>query len=150
MFQKATPKSNLQSAISTLELIYHSTVRSVRKTHGNAFFALVNNILQAVIFVMAFYLMFSVLGLRGAALRGDFLLYMMSGIFLFLTHIKALGAVVGAEGPSSPMMQHAPMNTIISIASAALGSLYVQVLSLVVILFVYHVAFNPIEIHMPI
>lgn len=150
MFQKTTPKSNLQSAISTLELIYHSTVRSVRKTHGNAFFALINNILQAVIFVMAFYLMFSVLGLRGAKLRGDFLLYMMSGIFLFLTHIKALGAVVGAEGPSSPMMQHAPMNTMISICSAALGSLYIQVLSAFVILFVYHVAFERIEIYDPI
>lgn len=150
MFQKATPKSGLQSAISILELIYHSTVRSVRKTHGNAFFALFNNIMQAVIFVLAFYFMFSILGLRGAKLRGDFLLYMMSGIFLFLTHIKALGAVVGAEGPSSPMMQHAPMNTVISVAAAALGSLYIQVLSVAVILFTYHVAVTPFEISEPI
>ena len=47
------------------------------------------------------------------------------------------------------MMQHAPMNTIISICSAALGALYVQVLSLFVILFVYHVAFTPLEIDDP-
>ena len=150
MFQKATPTSNFQSAIAICELIYHATVRSVRKTHGNALFAIINNILTAVIFVAAFYVMFTVLGLKGARLRGDFLLYMMSGIFLFLTHIKALGAVSGAEGPSSPMMQHGPMNTVISVAAAALGSLYIQVLSVTVILFAYYVAFTPFEIAHPI
>jgi ABC-type polysaccharide/polyol phosphate export permease len=150
MFQNVRPKSTFQSVIALVELIYHATVRSVRKSHGNALWAICSNMLQAVIFVLAFYIMFSVLGLKGARLRGDFLLYMMSGIFLFLTHVKALGAVVGAEGPSSAMMQHAPMNTIISIASAALGSLYIQVLSLAVILFVYHVAFTPFEVAEPI
>ena len=99
---------------------------------------------------MAFFVMFSILGLRGAAVRGDFLLYIMSGVFLFMSHTKALSAVVGSEGPASPMMKHAPMNTLIAICSAALGALYIQVLSLAVVLFVYHVAFTPFEIHQPI
>ena len=150
MFQPIhTRRSTLFVVLTLLELIYHSIVRSVRKGHNNALLAIATNILQAMIFVMAFYVMFSVLGLRGAALRGDFLIYIMSGIFLYMTHSKALGAVVGSEGPASPMMQHAPMNTIISICSAALGALYVQVLSLGVILFVYHVAFTPLEIEQP-
>ena len=38
------------------------------------------------------------------------------------------------------------MNTIISITSAALGALYIQLLSLFMILFVYHVAFTPFEV----
>ncbi|MEL6883244.1 MAG: ABC transporter permease [Pseudomonadota bacterium] len=143
------PQSGLGSAMAMLEVIYHSIVRSVRKTHNNAFMAIAMNMLQAVIFVMAFYVMFSVLGLRGAAIRGDFLVYIMTGIFLYMTHVKSLGAVVGSEGPASPMMQHAPMNTIISITSAALGALYVQVLSMFMILFVYHVAFTPLEIDQP-
>lgn len=152
MFQpiRNKPKSGLSIALSMSELIYHSVVRSVRKTHNNAFMAIGMNMLQAVIFVMAFYVMFSVLGLRGAAIRGDFLIYIMSGIFLYMTHTKSLGAVAGAEGPSSPMMQHAPMNTIIAIISAALGALYIQVLSLFMILFIYHVAFTPLEIDQPI
>ena len=151
MFQsRRKPQTGLGSAIAMLELIYHSIVRSIRKTHGNAFMAIAMNLLQTVMFVMAFYVMFSILGLRGAALRGDFLLYIMSGIFLYLTHIKALGAVSGSEGPASPMMQHAPMTTIVAIASAALGSLYVQVLSAAVVLFIYHVAFVPITIDQPV
>lgn len=150
MFQQSAPRTTLSSALSISELIYHSIVRNVRKTHGNAVMSILMNMIQAVIFVMAFYVMFSVLGLRSAALRGDFLIYLMSGVFLFLTHTKTLSAVVGSEGPSSPMMKHAPMNTIIAIASAAIGTLYIQVLSLFAILFVYHVAFNPIEIDQPI
>lgn len=150
MFQSTgKPQSGFGTAISMFELIYHSIVRSVRKTHNNAFMAIVMNMLQMVIFVGAFYVMFSILGLRGAAIRGDFLVYIMTGIFLFMTHTKTFAAVVGSEGPASPMMQHAPMNTIISISSAALGALYVQVLSLFMILFIYHVAFTPLEIEEP-
>lgn len=150
MFQaNAHRQGRFGATVTILELIYHSVVRSVRKSHNNAFWAIGSNLLQAVIFVLAFYFMFSILGLRGAAIRGDFLLYIMSGIFLFLTHTKALSAVVGSEGPASPMMQHAPLNTIITIAAAAVGSLYIQVLSMVIILFVYHVAFTPIVIEEP-
>lgn len=150
MFQQTAPKTTLASALNVAELIYHSIVRNIRKTHGNAMLSILRNMLQAVIFVMAFFVMFSVLGMRSAALRGDFLLYIMSGVFLFMTHTKTLGAVVGAEGPSSPMMKHAPMNTIIAIAATALSTLYIQVLSLFAILFIYHAAWTPITIDQPI
>ena len=138
------------SALTLLRLIYHNTVRTVRKSHGNALMALGVNIMQSVMMVGVFYVMFSLLGLRGMAIRGDFLLYIMSGIFLFMTHIKALGAVVGSEGPASPMMHHLPMNTAVAIASAALSSLYIQTLSMVLILYVYHVGWGPITIHDPV
>jgi len=150
MFQNTRKSSTIGSILTISELIYHTTVRSVRSQHNNAFLALFTNIMTAIVFVLAFYFMFSFLGLRGAKLRGDFLLYMMSGVFLFLTHVKALGAVAGADTGASPMMQHAPMNTMISIISAALGALYIQVLSALIILFVYHTAFQRIEIDDPI
>ncbi|WP_380056070.1 ABC transporter permease [Falsihalocynthiibacter sp. SS001] len=151
MFQVQTHKQGgLYSAFTLLELIYHATVREVRKTHGNAIIGLLLNMMQTVVLVLVFYLMFSVLGLRGTAVRGDFLLYIMSGIFLFLTHTKAMGAVVGSAGPTSPMMLHAPMNTIVAIASSALSSLYIQVLSMTVVLFLYHTAFTPVVINQPV
>jgi ABC-type polysaccharide/polyol phosphate export permease len=150
MFQASRPRSHARGALQLLELIFHSTVRNLRKDHGNAVIGLLMNILQTVVLVLAFYLMFSVLGMRGSAIRGDFLLYIMSGIFLFMTHTKAMGSVVGSEGPASPMMKHAPMNTIIAISSAALASLYIQLLSMAVVLWVYHAAFVPIHIHQPV
>lgn len=150
MFAQARPRSKLGSSFGLMELVYHSTVRSVRRNHGNAIVALLLNVMQTVILVMVFYVMFSILGLRGGAVRGDFLLYIMSGIFLFLTHTKAMSAVVGSDGPTSPMMKHAPMNTAVAILSAALGSLYIQVLSVTLVLFVYHVAFTPVYIYDPV
>ena len=138
------------SALALAELIYHNTVRSLRKTHANAFVGLLVTMMQSVIMVVAFVILFSALGLRGSGIRGDFLLYIMSGIFLFMTHTKAMSAVVSSEGPASPMMQHLPMNTAVAIVSAALGALYNQVIGMLVILYAYHVAITPIEIHDPV
>lgn len=150
MFHQNTQPSAISSFLSMSEVVFHSIVRSVRSKHNNAFMALGLNLLQTMLMIAAFYVMFSVLSLKGSAIHGDFLLYVMSGIFLFVTHTKAVGAVAGAEGPSSPMMQHAPMNTMVAILSAAIGSLYIQVLSLFIILFVYHVAVTPVHIEQPI
>ena len=149
-FQAARrPTGGFSSGLNIAELIYHSVVRGLRSKHNNAFMALGVNMLQIVIFVGVFYAMFLILGLRGSAIRGDFLLYIMSGIFLFMTHTKTMQAVVGSEGPASPMMQHAPMNTIISICAAALGTLYIQLLTLFIVLYGYHILMTPISIDNP-
>ena len=148
MFQpRRTNRGNIGSAVNFFELVYHSIVRSVRKQHNNAFAAIAINIMQTVIFVGVFYVMFSVLGMRGSAIRGDFVIYIMTGIFLFMMHTKTVTAVAGSEGPASAMMKHAPMTTMISLAAAALGSLYIQMLSLILIMSIYHLAFNPIVIY---
>jgi ABC-type polysaccharide/polyol phosphate export permease len=150
MFQARTKTSSAGNAVSLLELIYHSTVREMRKTHGSAVIGLLSSVLQSVIMLGSFYVMFSVLGLRGSAVRGDFMLYVMSGIFLFMTHTKGMGAVAGSEGPASAMMQHSPMNTVIAITSSALASLYTQTLTMFVILFLYHSLATPFVIDDPV
>ncbi|MEM9348618.1 MAG: ABC transporter permease [Pseudomonadota bacterium] len=150
MFQQSRVRTRGSAAVNILELIYHSIVQNVRKSHSNALIGLFMSMLQAVMFVAVFYLMFSILGLRGAAIRGDFIIYIMSGIFLFLTHTKTMGAVVGSEGPASAMMKHAPMNTLVAIAGAALSVLYLQILTAFVILLVYHAVIEPVHIDRPI
>jgi len=150
MFQPQIQKTTTRTFFGMAELIYHSIVRDVRKTHSNAVVGLLMNMMQTVVFVLTFYAMFFFLGMRGAAIRGDFLLYIMLGIFLFMCHTKAVSAVVGSEGPASAMMQHAQMNTVISITAAAVSSLYLQLLSLFFVLFIYHVAVTPVVIDQPI
>ena len=150
MFEQRRRKNSFSAAIQMGQVVYHSVVRNVRKGHGNAILAIGVNMLQIMIFVGVFYVMFVVLGLRGPGqIRGDFLIYILSGIFIYMTNIKTLGAVMGADGPNSPMMQHAPMNTIVAIGSAAFGALYIQVLTLVVVLFGYHVIVTPVVIDDP-
>lgn len=147
MFRVRRKETTFSKAITIFELIYHNVVRSIRKAHGNALMSIAVNLMQMIIFVLAFYLMYSILRLRGSlAIRGDFMVYLMSGIFLFMTHIKTVGAVVGAEGPASPMMKHASMNTSIAIAASALSVLYIQIMSLFVIMFAYHVLVTPFDV----
>lgn len=63
MFQKTAPTNHASSAVSILELIYHNTVRSVRKAHGNAFMSIAVSVFQSLLFVLFFYIMFSIMGL---------------------------------------------------------------------------------------
>mgnify|MGYP000436052621 CR=1 FL=1 len=150
LFRAGAGTGRQSGALALAEVVYHSAVRSVRKSHRNALMGLFLNIFQTVLLVIVFYAMFSILNIRGAAIRGDFLLYIMTGIFLFMCHIKAVSAVLQAEGVGAAIMKHAPMNILVSIAAAALGALYIQILSLVGVLFGYHVAINPITIDDPV
>jgi len=100
MFQVRKRETTFRKVPTFCDLVYHNIVRTIRKTHGNALMSIVMNLMQMIIFVLAFYFMFSILGLRGAVLRGDFMVYIMTGIFLFMTHIKTVGAVAGSEGPA--------------------------------------------------
>ena len=150
MFAQRKPRSTAGSAIALGELIYHSTVYNLRKTHSNPIVGLLNSILQTLILVAVFYFMMSVLSLRASPVRGNFLLFVMSGVFIFMTFIKAIGAVAGAEGPTSPMMQHAPMNTLVAVLAAALACLYIQVLSVFIVLFGYHVVVAPLYVYDPV
>ena len=134
----------------TLRLIFHTTVREIRKSHGNAVIGLIMAVLQTVGMLLAFYLMFAFTGMRAMAPRGDYVVYLLTGIFLFFVHVRAMAAVAGIEGPASAMMKHSPMTTGVALAGAALGALYLQLLSLLVILFVYHAAVTPIRLADPV
>ena len=150
MFTPVAPKTSFGGFVKTAELIFHIAIRDIRKSHGNAVIGLLLNIVQSVTLVLFFWAMFTVLGMRSTAVRGDFLLYSMSGIFMYMTHIKAIKAVAMAEGPTNAMMKHAPMNTIVTIGGQALATLYQQVLAIAVILFFYHTCFQEFTIDEPI
>lgn len=147
MFETRTSTSALALIFNFLEVTFHASARKVRKNHGNAIFAIVLSILQSVLFIAAFYFMFNFLGGRTAALRGNFMVYLMSGIFLYLTHIQTVRAVMGAEGPTSAMMQHAPMNTLVAICSEAIAVLYTQTIAVLCILLMIHTVIMPVHIN---
>lgn len=150
MFRVPAQKTPFLGFAALADLVFHASVRHIRKSNHNAIVGLIVNIVQSVVLVLIMYALFTLLKMRGSAVRGDFMLYTMTGIFMYMTHTKTLQAVQKSDGPTSSMMKHAPMNTIVSIGAAALATLYLQVLSMTVILFFYHVVFNPITIDQPI
>jgi len=150
MYRSIRRQSGFQSTLNIFELIYHETVRKIRAGHHNAFVSLLQNILTTVAMIMAFLLLFKLLGMSSPPIRGDYMLYILSGIFLYLTHVKSMGATAGAQSGAGGMMQHAPMNNMIAIVAGALSALYTQTVTLVVILFFYHTIWTPITIEDPL
>ena len=142
--------SNAASAWKMLRLVFHGAVRDVRSGTRTPIWGLIKDIVQAALLVLVFYVMFELLGTRRFAIRGDFLVYVMSGIFLFLTFNKSLAGTASADGATSPLMQHAPMNTVVALGAGALSALYRQFLTVAVMLGLYHLAVRPVEFYDPV
>jgi ABC-type polysaccharide/polyol phosphate export permease len=147
MFDANRRQTTFGLALNMLELTFHAASRKVRSNHRNAIMAIGMSILQSMMFLAAFVLMFSLFGQRSAAIRGDFMLYLFSGIFAYLTHIQAVRGIMSAESSTSAMMQHAPMNTLVAILSSSLSVLYTKTISMLVLLLMLHTMFQPLEIH---
>ncbi|MES0825577.1 ABC transporter permease [Ruegeria sp. SCP11] len=139
----------LGGAFTTVELVFHAVVRSVRSQHHNAVLAIIVNIIQVLALVAVFYIIMSFLGPRVAKIRGEFILFLLSGVFLFITHIKSVGAIAGVSTGNNPMMLHSPMNMMVVLLATAFGMLYTQTMSIIIILFLYSVTVSPIEIQDP-
>ncbi|WP_126975302.1 ABC transporter permease [Frigidibacter oleivorans] len=150
MFYRQTRKTPVMAALEILELIYHSTVRNVRQGHGNAVYGLLLNVFQTALLLLVFYFVMTLIGMRGTAIRGSYFLYMLSGIAVFMAHTKTMAAVAGAGASTSAMQLHGPMTTAVAIASAALGALYLQIVTLVVLIYGYDVMFERVTIDRPI
>ena len=97
---KIDPKRG-QSAATMFELIFHTAVHNVRIGHQSPIIGLVLSMLQTIMMVAGFYVMFHFAGMRGSAIRGDYILYIFSGIFMFMLHTKAMGAVMKADAYGS-------------------------------------------------
>ncbi|PIE12128.1 MAG: ABC transporter permease [Rhodobacterales bacterium] len=150
MFETRRPRNRVGSAFQMLELIFHWTARELSQSHRHPAMALLKQIFQTLLMISVFYVMFNVMGMRKSAVRGDYMLYLMSGVFCFMVHVKAVSAVQKADGPTSPMVLHAPMNTMISIISVALTDLYRQVVAAAVILGVYEAFTGNVVLDQPV
>ena len=118
----------------------------MREKYCNALLSILVTIEQTALFTLAFYLMFAVLPMRASSIREDFFIYTMPGVFLFMAHIETVKAISASEKSTSAIMQHAPMNTAITISAAAISVLHTKIMAGLVLLFGYYVVLSPFEI----
>lgn len=147
LFTQRRNRNFLDAIFTTLNLIYHQTVYNLRNNDRNAVMGLLFTIAQTAIFVGFFALLYFVVGIRSSPIRGDFILFMMSGIFVFMTHVQTVAQVSGSYSVGGGLAKHGPMNAAVMIAAAALAVLYRQMLSGIVILGLYHLAVTPITFY---
>lgn len=146
MFGQRQSGTMLGAAGRTLGLIHHQTVYNLRNDHRNAVLGLLLTVLQSAIFLLAFLGVYLIMGVRHSPIRGDFMLYLLSGIFLFMIHVQTSAAVAGSHSLSGALGKHEPLSPAILIAAAALAVLYRQTVGCIAMLWLYHVAIAPIAV----
>lgn len=134
----------LKTIAGFLRLLYFSIVQDIRKSDGNAIRGLLKSILQTLLLMAVFIAMMEIMDMRRMAIRGNFILYMISGIFLFFVHVGTVGKVSGSGDPTNSMLLHAPVTTLLLILSGAFSVVYIQVLSVSVILLFTHILYEPV------
>lgn len=139
MLGRVETRSMTMALINFMGRVYHDTVHNVRISSGNAPLGILNEMVNTFMYVGMFYLMYQFVGMRSIAIRGDFLLFLLSGVSLFLLHNRAISSVMSAADSAQPIMLHAPMTTMLSILSNAFSGLYFQVFATAIILFFAHV-----------
>lgn len=149
IFEQALPTTMLGAAFSFSERVYHTTVHEIRKSSGNAPLGILNEMMQTIMYVAMFYFLYQVIGLRGLAIQGDFILFLLTGVFLFLLHNRAIRSVLSSADATQPIMLHRPMTTMLSIASKALSGLYFQLSAAGLILFFVFLFRGGIELQDP-
>lgn len=147
MFERRKTTSLAGAAFVTFSLIYHQTVYNLRTSSRNALAGLMLIIAQNLMLVLIFLGMYYIIGLKTSPIRGDFLLFIMSGIFVYMTHVKAVGSVASSYSVSKALVKHEPLNAAVMISAGALSALYQQTLGCLVILLFYHLAFEQITIY---
>ncbi len=150
MFTQRRNRNMVEAAFTTLALIYHVTVNNLRKGQRNAIVGLIMTVVQSIAMIAGVFLIYYIVGVRQSPIRGDFIVYIMTGIFMFMAHSQAIGAVSGAGNPGNQMMKHGPMNTAVLITAAALAALYRQTFSAIVVLTAYNYLVEPLNIDRPI
>ena len=143
-------RSLFAAASAFMELLFHSIVRDIRKSSGNAVLGLGLVLMQSLMMLGIFYLMFTVMGLRSAAIRGDFVIFLLTGIFLFMAHNKAVKSAMSAVAPVGGMTLHAPISTPLNILAAIFSGLYLQIFGFALILLVVHIMRGGLEFYNPV
>lgn len=143
MFVQRRTRNLFEAVFTTGALIYHQTVHNLRQGHSNALMSIAMTVLQSLVMIVGFLAMYWIFGVRRSPIRGDFLMFIMSGIFMFMAFNQAMGKVAGAGNSQSAMLKHGPMNTAIAMSGAALSALYTNVLSATLIYGLYHNFMNP-------
>ena len=100
MFVQQRNRNMLEAAFNTLALIYHVTVNNLRKGQRNAVVGLMMTVVQAVAMILGFYLVYFIIGVRYSPIRGNFIVYIMTGIFMFMAFSQAIGT--WSEWPPMP------------------------------------------------
>ncbi len=109
-------------------------VRHIYGGHRHALFSVLYNVAQTILLVGAFYLFSTVFHMNSNMIRGDLLIFLITGVFVFGLHVKSVGAILDVKPGRS-------------FVAGALGCLYTQSYSLAIVVGLYTLLLQPVSLH---
>lgn len=137
-------------AYSFLDLLYFCVVREVRnESSGHPILGIVMAVAKVLSMIFVFYLAFKLAGLRASPIRGDALLYLLSGFLLFFLHNSGVSKVLGSNSFTGALQQHAPMTPILAIAAATLSTFYLHLMAFLIVLLALYLMGGEVVLYDP-
>mgnify|MGYP000633936418 CR=1 FL=1 len=131
-----------------MDTLYISVIREFRGSTGGTVKGALGKFARPLLLLGVFYILYEVIG-RFPVIRGDFMLYLLTGIFLYLAHIQAVKQIKGMGHNQSGMMFYAKTSTLVNILSTAIIEAYILIVSIAVILFVIYLYRGELDIYNP-
>ena len=131
-----------------VERMHRSVAEEVNRGHEHMLLGVISNVAQTILLVGVFYLMSVLSGFGTAMIRGDLLIYLITGVFLFNLHVKSVTAILGSDrGSKKKELPRA--ERVMATVGAAVGCLYTQLYSVAIVLGLYYAFVEHISIHRP-
>lgn len=134
------------SVLGAVGRIREAAISEVMRGHSHAAGALLSNVAQTILLVGVFYLISVLSGFGTALIRGDLLIYLISGVFLYNLHVKSVQAVFASDRADAAAAKRPRAARMLATLGAAAGCLYTQIVSVMIVLVLYRGLVGPFEI----
>lgn len=89
--------TTLTRAHLAVERLFQATSEEVTRGHQHMLVGVITNVGQTILLVGVFYMVSVLSGFGTAMIRGDLLIYLITGVFLFNLHVKSVGAILASS-----------------------------------------------------
>lgn len=132
-----------------LDVLGVSVMREFRASSGGAIMSFIKALVQPLTLFFGFFLLYELFG-RAMLIRGDFVLFMITGIMLFMLHIQAVKKLQSETGAQQAgMIFYARGSMLLNILASALHELYLNTVAMVIILGFAYLVRGYLEIYQP-
>lgn len=116
-------------------LMWALTVRTIREASGGAAIGLLKGIGMALFFCLIFYFIMTFTGLRGLAVRGDLMIFIIIGVgFFFAAKMAMVGALQGMTS-SWDMAAHPHLSPVLFVYAKTASVAYNYFIAIVILFF---------------
>lgn len=120
-------------ALRFLDILRATIVHSIRRETGGSALGFVSALLRPLVLLATFWIIIEVMGVRGIAIRGNTVTFLLTGILPFLVHVETVTKVSMAVRKARSMLHHAPASIFVYVLAQALATLYLNLAAAILI-----------------